>query len=620
MSLRSCARCPQLLTLDEGELCSTCRQTDRDRLASELATATLPPASKPVGFPSTKPESAQTHPFDTDASTRDNRVFSVDSATRRAAPQHPRFELPGFELFEVIGEGGMGVVYRARDLRLDQPRAIKVIAHRRLFVGRSHDRFYREARAAARLDHPGVIRVLSLGEHEGILFICMELATGGNLKHRLGGGPLPVRAAAELVRGLAWGVQHAHENKVLHRDLKPANIFVFADGTAKIGDFGLAKLLDDVDGLSESGAVMGTPGYMAPEQVEGNETEISERTDVWSLGVILYECLTGRVPFRAQTLSETRQLLRTTDVVPPKSLRNEVPADLEEVCLKCLEKRPSRRYASASELAADLDAWLAGRTTVARQNRRRTTARRAGAVMAVCVVAAAIACLIDSRSSSDSGESPNAKITQAHESDPSRGLFSEPREIHWAGGKNDQWRYDRNTHSLVLSSRELGLAGFGESQADRYRFSVALQQTPWTGHVGLIFGYSESEKDGERITVYQLLELAAVGKSPETGQQFRLEWKTVRQRGRIGGPGESIRVRATSPVFILASGEHRIGVSVGPEGLEAATLDNEPLRGLSASAVTGPPPAAEARGRFGVHVRDGHGVFRDVQYTLPEEQ
>ena len=278
-----------------------------------------------------------------------------------ARPAAPLLLLPGLELHEKLGEGGMGTVYRARDVRLDQPRAVKVIRTGPFTGADAHDRFSREAKAAARLDHAGVVRIYALGEHADVLYICMELLEGGSLHARLRQGPLEIRAAADLVRQLALAVQHAHDNRVLHRDLKPANVLLTAHGTPKVGDFGLAKLLDADDGLTQAGAVMGTPSYMAPEQAEGRLGDVRERTDVYALGAILYECLGGRPPFKSASRSQTLELVKTQPPAPLRRLRAEVPAELEAICLKCLEKQPGQRPATAAALAADLQDWLDGK-------------------------------------------------------------------------------------------------------------------------------------------------------------------------------------------------------------------------------------------------------------------
>jgi serine/threonine-protein kinase len=305
--------------------------------------------------------------------------------------------LPGLELEGKLGEGGMGVVYRARDIRLAQPRAVKLISKGLLAGDEARDRFNREARAAARLDHEGVVRVYSLGEHEDVLYICMELLEGGNLQARLGQGPLEIRQAADLVRQLALAVQHAHDNWVLHRDLKPANVLLGSAGTAKVADFGLAKLLDVDDGLTRTGIVMGTPSYMAPEQTEGRQEQVTERTDVYALGAILYECLTGRPPFKGDTHSATLEQIKTRPPLGPCRLRPEVPAELEAICLKCLEKQPHQRPATAGELAGHLQDWLdgkPGRIRPVRGLRRLLVGMRRRPGLSVCaglVLVAAVA-------------------------------------------------------------------------------------------------------------------------------------------------------------------------------------------------------------------------------------
>jgi eukaryotic-like serine/threonine-protein kinase len=289
-------------------------------------------------------------------------TVSADSTGEVAGRASPLRALPGFELYETLGEGGMGVVYKARDLRLDQLRAIKVIRTGPFAGSMARQRFITEAKAVARLNHAGVVRIFSLGEHEDVLFICMEFVEGGSLQERLRQGPLAGREAAELLRQLALAVQHAHDAGVLHRDLKPGNVLLDAEGTPKVSDFGLAKLLDTDDGLTYTGAVMGTPSYMAPEQALGSKS-IGPPADVFALGAILYECLTGKHAFKAGTRSGTLARVKDQPPVPPRALRPEVPPVLEAICLKCLEKPSQQRYASAGALAEDLQNWLDGKPT-----------------------------------------------------------------------------------------------------------------------------------------------------------------------------------------------------------------------------------------------------------------
>ncbi len=228
-------------------------------------------------------------------------------------------------------------------------------------------RFRSEAAALARLQHPNIVQIHEVGEHEGRPYFSMEFVDGGSLAQRPGGAPLPAREAARLVRTLAGAVHAAHQKGVVHRDLKPANVLLGSDGTPKVTDFGLAKRLDGPGGSTQSGAILGTPSYMAPEQAAGRGKQIGPAADVYALGAILYELLTGRPPFRAATAVETLVLVQAEEPVPPSRLQPGVPRDLETVCLKCLHKEPARRHGGAAALADDLGRWLAGEPILARR-------------------------------------------------------------------------------------------------------------------------------------------------------------------------------------------------------------------------------------------------------------
>jgi tRNA A-37 threonylcarbamoyl transferase component Bud32 len=278
--------------------------------------------------------------------------------------------VPGYELLEELGRGGMGVVYKARQTALKRLVALKMILHADHAGPEERRRFRAEAEAVARLQHPNIVTVHETGEHGGAPFFSLEYCPGGSLSKRLAGAPQPPRAAAKLVETLARAVHAAHQAGVVHRDLKPANVLLAADGAPKVADFGLAKSLDRDAGQTRSGAVLGTPSYMAPEQAAGRARDVGPAADVYALGAILYEMLTGRPPFRGASAAETLEMVRRQPPVPPRRLGLKVPRDLETVCLKCLEKEPRQRYASAAELADDLRRFL---------NTEPIRARRVGA-------------------------------------------------------------------------------------------------------------------------------------------------------------------------------------------------------------------------------------------------
>jgi serine/threonine-protein kinase len=273
----------------------------------------------------------------------------------------PSDELPtiaGYTVFGEIGRGGMGVIYRGHQVSLDRPVALKVL--RKDASTDMRERFRSEAEAAARLRHPHVAQVYDAGTCDGRPYFAMEFLDGGTLARKLGGRPQPPAEAATVVEALARAAQHAHENGVVHRDLKPSNVLLAANGTPKIADFGLAR--QTVSGLgTRTGDLLGTPSYMAPEQAAGRSHQSGPAGDIYSLGAVLYECLTGRPPFQGGSLIETLEQVQSQPVTPPRQLDPCVSADLEAICLKCLEKEPGKRYITAGQLADDLRRFLDGR-------------------------------------------------------------------------------------------------------------------------------------------------------------------------------------------------------------------------------------------------------------------
>jgi eukaryotic-like serine/threonine-protein kinase len=307
-------------------------------------------------------------------------VFEERLTVPRAAVAPPEAALPavpGYEVLEPLGRGGMGVVYKARQLGLRRLVALKMLRADDPAAAELLARFRAESAALARLQHPNIVQVFEVGEHQGRPFFSLELVEGGSLDRCLDGAPQPAAPVAQFVQTLARAVQYAHERGIVHRDLKPHNVLLAEDGTPKVTDFGLAKLLVAEPGLSslhyqtQSGAILGTPSYMAPEQAGDRAGAVGPWTDVWALGAILYELLTGRPPFRGGTVLETLEQVRTQEPVPPSRLQPKVPRDLETVCLKCLRKEPAQRYASAEALADDLQRFGEGRPVLARPLSRR---------------------------------------------------------------------------------------------------------------------------------------------------------------------------------------------------------------------------------------------------------
>ncbi len=381
------------------EGCADC-QREMERL---FAATALPPSTLARTNPEPRPEFLNR--------LKQHYGPPADAGPKAEAP--PVWpDVPGYEVLGVLGRGATAVVYKALQRGLNRVVALKVILAGEHAGPAGLARFRAEAEVVARLHHPNIVQVYEVGEHHGLPYFSLEFCPGGSLAQRLNGTPLEPVRAAELVEVLARAVHHAHQNGVVHRDLKPANVLLAACGVAsaatpqaalvpKIADFGLARRLDSV-GPTATGAVLGTPSYMAPEQAQGRTHDVGPATDVCALGAILYELLAGRPPFRAPQPLDTLLLVAYQDAVPPRSFQPHLPHDLETICLKCLQKEPQKRYASAADLADDLGRLLRGEPIRARRTaavergwrwcrRNPLAAALATAVLGLLVAAAAAA-------------------------------------------------------------------------------------------------------------------------------------------------------------------------------------------------------------------------------------
>src|SRR5437762_5716300 len=263
-----------------------------------------------------------------------------------------------YELLEEIGRGGQGVVYRARQKSLNRIVALKVIGLAHWATEAHVKRFRLEAEAAARLNHPCIVPIYEVGERDGACYFSMGLVEGGQLDAVAKREPMPIRHAAELIAKLARTVHYAHERGILHRDIKPGNTLLDAKGEPHLTDFGLARLVETESTVTRTMEVLGTPSYMAPEQAVGNNAQLTSATDVYGLGAVFYQLLTGHPPFAGGTTFETVRLVLDTEPRQPRLLNPKVDRDLATICLKCLDKDPKRRYSSALALAEDLERWL----------------------------------------------------------------------------------------------------------------------------------------------------------------------------------------------------------------------------------------------------------------------
>lgn len=289
-------------------------------------------------------------------------------ATEGSSPTNvtTTIDLPGYQILHKLGQGGMGSVYLAIDNKLGRQVAIKVISHAALDSKKSLDRFNSEIQTVAGLKHPNIAQLYSAGEKDGIPWFVMEFVDGETLDQQIGTSPLEPKAAATLIRKLAEAMDYCHRQGIVHRDLKPSNILMDTESVPKIADFGLAKALEDDNSTTRTGEIVGTPSYMAPEQASGSTRQIGPPTDVYGLGAIFYHALTGRTPFAAPTALKTIAQVISDEPISPRKLQQGVPRDLDTICLKCLEKKPERRYGSAQELADDLTRYLNEQPILAR--------------------------------------------------------------------------------------------------------------------------------------------------------------------------------------------------------------------------------------------------------------
>ena len=427
-----------------------------------------------------------------------------------------------YELLEKLPAGGMSDVFKARQFHPNRLVAIK-IPHCVPVPGlEAFERFQREIEAIAQLQHEHVVRIYECGAEEGLRYFSMEYMAGGSLAAKLAGSPLPEREAAQLVQTLARAVHFVHQHDIIHRDLKPANVLLGTDGSAKLTDFGLAKWLNGDDELTRSHAILGTAKYMAPEQARGETQQVGPLTDVYGLGTILYECLTGRAPFRGATPEATLRLVDSSPPIPPSMLRRGLCRTLEAICLKCLEKDPKQRYASAEELADDLKHWLNHAPTKARPPRWPARvyrkARRhvlALSLMAALLVGLATVIVIDP-------ERPIRRIERKLANRQPVTLIGETGKPAWfrmlTGKANTEVSLDKNEVLSVYSWGDFCLLQLvRDPQLDRFAFRAQIRHESGDrgGEVGLFLGHRTFARSLADVHVFTQLSLNDVADDME---------------------------------------------------------------------------------------------------------
>ena len=432
-----------------------------------------------------------------------------DSHSKKAARAATMLgELGDYELLEEVGRGGQGVVFRARQKSLNRTVALKVISLGH-WASKAHlKRFRREAEAAANLDHPNIVPIYEVGERDSSCYFSMRFVEGGQLDEVVRRTPMSIRKAAELIAKVAWTVHYAHEHGILHRDIKPGNILIDDTGEPHLTDFGLARLVETESTVTRTMEVMGTPSYMAPEQARGQNEQITPATDVYGLGAGFYQLLTGHPPFAGGTSYQTIQLLLETEPRPPRLLNPKIDRELSTICLKCLEKDPKRRYASALALAEDLEHWLRHEPIHAKRSGFFTHARKwvrrnpTSALLAASLIALAAAMgwnvwkseLVSGPATSGIAVLPFENLSH----DPDNAYFAEGIQeeiltrlasiasLKVISGTSTQ-QYQSKTRNLSEIAKQLGVAnileGSVQKAADQVRVNVQLVNAQTDSHL-----------------------------------------------------------------------------------------------------------------------------------------